>query len=522
VTNRAIIRLLQLASLLMVLLQIGLLFRPDPQFLSRPLFEDAFYAISVGRSIGEGTGVSVDGEHLTNGVQPLICFLYAPIFALSDHGSVTPLRYVLSLQIILYILASIAGATFVRSLLKPDSGVDRRLLWWLTFSFLYVNYALSTHFLNGLETSLTAFLIFTSVYVLRRLQASDQRTLWKWAGLGGLLGLTVLSRVDTVLLVLGMEAWLLREGLTATTLKRVAALGATAVLVSAPWWTYNVIEFGSLMPISGVAQQTETVSLGGMLNETGRVLGDAVVPGIHSPSWFARSWIMYPSTLALIALLIGALFLRRRIRRAWTTIGNLFDLKAAGPYMVFGALLVLFYALMFRAPHFQDRYLVHSTIAILVLEIMLVVSWLRSGRDGSHRWPLVAVVLPLLAASLALFVRNYTDAYGNPMLAAVHWIADNTTAEDSIGMFQSGTTEYVFPHRVTNLDGKVNAAANQAYRSGRLPQYVDSAGFDYIIDWNSYTARAFSSPHVRQEYRRIDSLANGMVVWKRNRTLGDP
>ena len=71
-TPRTVFKLL---CALAIVLRIALLFRGDELFYARPFIEDAYYSLSVAQSLGNGNGITVDGVHLTNGIQPLIFFL---------------------------------------------------------------------------------------------------------------------------------------------------------------------------------------------------------------------------------------------------------------------------------------------------------------------------------------------------------------------------------------------------------------------------------------------------------------
>jgi hypothetical protein len=68
---------------------------------------------------------------------------------------------------------------------------------------------------------------------------------------------------------------------------------------------------------------------------------------------------------------------------------------------------------------------------------------------------------------------------------------------------------------VVNLDGKVNAGALHALEGGRVPAYVDSMRFAYLIDWDFFIDQALADPAVRARYRPVDTLTGSFVVWKR-------
>ena len=82
--------------------------------------------------------------------------------------------------------------------------------------------------------------------------------------MGVILGLTVLARIDAVFFVILVSLWQFysywRQGKIQTGMLRFVLIGGIAFLVSSPWWLYNQLQFSSLMPISGKAQQAWQLS----------------------------------------------------------------------------------------------------------------------------------------------------------------------------------------------------------------------------------------------------------------------
>ncbi|OWY63176.1 hypothetical protein B7486_54525, partial [cyanobacterium TDX16] len=68
------------AAGVLALALVSLALRSAQRVADVPLVEDAWYALSAARNVAEGNGPTIDGEHLTNGFQPLFTFLEAPPF----------------------------------------------------------------------------------------------------------------------------------------------------------------------------------------------------------------------------------------------------------------------------------------------------------------------------------------------------------------------------------------------------------------------------------------------------------
>lgn len=538
VRSSRFILLLQLLIVLTLAYQLSLLLRPENAFLSRPYIEDSFYALSVARSIAQGNGFSVDGLHATNGVQPLICLLDAPAFMVAGDDAEAALRLTYVLAILLYLFAAWMIAGFARQLYRGREGKeDGRLVFWGMFALVYVNYVISVYYLNGLETGLAGGLVFAAFWLYLRTLGDTTSTkggrLVRYGLLGVLLGLGVLARIDISLLVVALilshfiRAHLLysrspgreRWNRFLQTTAEAFVVGAVAVLVSSPWWVYNYTTFGSLMPVSGQSQQWLSQRPLDSVIETFNVLSDALLPGVHTPqAWRVGSLAPYGILLFPLGLLLFSLFpgvrrglgsMRSRLKEDWNLSGFL-------PLAIFSLILIVFYTFFFRAPHFQARYLMVPTLAIMLG--LFAFFWtlrcqLEPGTAGRTLLPIL-LLLPMLLF-FPFFSRNFEESYYNLLAYPALWIGENVPPGEKVGMFQSGTAGFVHPDVVVNLDGKVNAAAWTAYRNGRLPHYVDSVGFDYIIDWNIYTDRIFSDPALRAQYQRIDTLPWGVIVWKR-------
>jgi len=63
---------------------------------------------------------------------------------------------------------------------------------------------------------------------------------------------------------------------------------------------------------------------------------------------------------------------------------------------------------------------------------------------------------------------------------------------------------------VTNLDGKVNHAVFQALRSGHFCNYLDSARFDYLIDWRHFFD-VVAPCGVPNQYQQVQTVGRFLV-----------
>ena len=97
-----------------VVSRLVLAFRPEAKLASRPYLEDAYYAFNTAYYLSLGEGITADGVHPTNGIQPLIVFLYVPFFAIADGDKWLALRLIF----ILIALLEAASLIVLAKLLK--------------------------------------------------------------------------------------------------------------------------------------------------------------------------------------------------------------------------------------------------------------------------------------------------------------------------------------------------------------------------------------------------------------------
>lgn len=513
--------------LLSLLMQIGLLVRPDESFLMRPIVEDAYYSISVARSIAAGDGFSVDGESLTNGVQPLICLIYTPLFWVADGDPVTPLRGVLAVSIVIGILGALLFGTLLVRLRSDRNPVPSDTVRWTGIAGYLVNYSLTTHLLNGLETGLSIVMLLALIHTWISVRDSaDPGAMRHAVRLGFLLGIAVLVRIDAVLLGIALVLLFLRmrwrsaSGIGSTDVTWIGVTTLIALLVSSPWWIYNILLLGHPLPVSGQSQADLASERWDVVRATISTVSDAILPGLHTPTgWTVGGLFIGGLAVVALGILLGvvsqpvATFYSRfgsALRRDW--VWSRLDLLLGA-----AVLFLLAYTIFFAAPHFQTRYLISlRLIGVVLFGTILLTAIGRSAASRPARASTLAILGGLiLALSLPLMTRHYRGLYSNIMLEPVEWIRQNTRPDQSIGMFQSGTAGYFFPERVVNLDGKVNVAAHRYFRAGRLGAYVDSMEFAYIIDWPLYTNRVFVASPTRLRYHPVDTLPHsGMIVWR--------
>ncbi len=464
-------------------LRIPLAFLPD-QAIAGP--DDTFYLFSIARNLANGHGFSVDGIHLTNGFQPLIVVVYAPIFWLCGSGMIDHADSWLAVRAIILFNGAITGLTvwgvaiLIRSCERKKLrvfGVTAPMFGSLLWTF---SISLFAHMSNNLETALYTLMLLVSLTDYARLLRGEASglsvTLTQWIVLGILLGLTVLSRIDAAFLVailVGIELW--RRHILGGVL-----IGGTALVISAPWWINNLFYFGSLMPMSGQAENSWYVPFYYKLDSLVQTLDDISLVLFYTPHDLSL-----PIRILCGVAIVLLMYLVLRKTRVVSQLKQAIFLPAFLPLAFFSIVLVIYYTFFLSAPHFMLRYLQPLRMLWLLLvacAIPVVYDTYRRFSINRRRFTRAGIIIFLLF-SLGFGIERYThalrDRSPNGFYEMGEWAAQHP--HEKIGMFQSGIASFIAPN-VINLDGKVNFEALRAHQQGRFAEFLREEQFTYIAD----------------------------------------
>jgi hypothetical protein len=499
------------------LIRAGLALRPEFQLPTRPFIEDSFYSLSVARHLAIGDGFTADGIHPTNGVQPLIVLIYAPLFKLAggDRWAGVRLAHVfssivdcVSIYLIALLIAKLRRKKDEDQTFWKSPSIVGALLWAF-------NYSTFVHTMNGLETGFYSMLLLllSLVYLdLSSIRArGEEPPLRLWILLGVLLGITVLTRIDAVFFVIILaifEAVRVRgQGL-----RNAVVLSGCALIVSSPWWIYNYTQFGSLMPVSGQSESLD-FSLAENLYHAGVVFAD-----MFSVLWYVPYYQMQLLTAIWTALMPLVLIVLLWKTNVIDYLKQQFALHHLRPIGIAGLLIVGYYVFFFSAPHFLSRYAhpfrIYWTIAAacaLPYFISLFANWGRRYRIIS----VIAATIVLIAAVGFSFARhgyNYMVSKPVEFYQVAEWALAHP--QEVVGMCQSGTTGFICPN-VINLDGKVNVDALRARRENRIGEYVIQRRITWLADWSTIVQPVVeNTERFGSKFERAGMIAN-IEMWKK-------
>lgn len=490
-----------LAAIVLLVAAVGVraCFGPEER-LAFLFYDDAYYYLGVARSLAAGMGSTFDGINPTNGYHPLWCGLLVPIFTIvRDPGSA--LRAAGALW---FALAALAPIALWRTL-RPRTGAAGAVAAAALFALQpWVGLGLGRP--NGLETPLYALMIalFLAAFEGATGGAGARPALRRVFGLGLLLGLVMLARLDAGLLALAAAVLIAgrasRAGARAA-FADAALLAVGAALVVIPFLAWSQSRFGHPMPVSGrvVSLQAarERASLGGPASAA-----------------FARRRAYYATKEIPGTLLHAAL-------RGAPGEGSLARGDGAAQAALLGAIVLVAGALLVRrrsGPTASDALALLALFALLHYATYAL--WLWTAGEEEYRryyfmpeWMLVAAAAGALAGPLlerAVRVRALGMLLGAAVIGALGWhlyqqsdaqiarlqseegrVADRhiygwvkrTLPSDAVlGARDAGKLGYFSGHPVVNLDGLINdQRLFDAIRDHREDAYIAASPIRYLL-----------------------------------------
>lgn len=221
----------------------------EEYLVSGRFISDAVVYARVAFNISHGQGSTYDLLTRTNGYHPLWLLIHLP-FGYSSDTVLQTLSRARFLWMTTALASAIAWGLYARRITN--------LRWAFSLTALMIGvfgiFGWSLHVMySGMETPLVLLMLALTMLVFEKISRGP--TLHLALLLGLLVSLTVLSRLDSliVLFPLGLAAFLniTRE----SPRSGLALVYASAGLIS-PYLLWNLIAFGRVMPVSGLAKTT--------------------------------------------------------------------------------------------------------------------------------------------------------------------------------------------------------------------------------------------------------------------------
>ncbi|GMW00913.1 MAG: hypothetical protein AMXMBFR84_20500 [Candidatus Hydrogenedentota bacterium] len=434
--------------------------------------------LQIARNIALGNGFSTAAGTLpTNGTQPFATVLYSLVFYLVGSQRTLGVLFVLLLQFtgtattawMIYRL----GAGLMESRRDYSDAPSLAACVWFSSPMTVLNTS------NCLETWLYSLFVVAAFAMYWRILRTEP-PFQTYIYFGFVLGLAFLARNDACLLILSFcvlhPFYGYRRNWTETITRvgQTCVMGLTSVAVSLPWLIFNLVRFGSIVPISGQAE-ISGVTFGCNLSQWPASLTEYAIVALAIPNR------LYSNPLVCVACLLTlAAFTAFAIAAASQTEPGV--RRLIGVFVLYGVLLSTFYGLFFGAGHFMGRYLFPLSPFMAILWAVFVVHLLGKFSASKMRWA-AGIVMSCVVVAVALQnIRIYSNGANQAHWQVVKWVQENAGEDAWIGAVQSGTLGY-FHDRTINLDGKVNPEALNARLAQSIPAYVASSDITYLADW---------------------------------------
>ena len=493
-----------------LIVRLGLAWAPFDYLARRgPLVDDAFYGFSIARNLARGAGATADGLHPTSGFQPLYTWLLVPFYWAIPQDPILPIHLALTLLAVCGALTGWLLYRMVRRFASHRAALFTLFLWSFSPALLGTG-------ANGLETGLFGLLVAASLdYYLGKVRSDPHPP--RLAVLGALLGLTMLARVDGVLLAAAISVDLLRLPFPGPRrLKSVMTLGLVAGLVFIPYLVWLACRFGAILPESGRATRFLSLCYGSRFVLGARSafffppetppffyywgsLRKALQTMQEQPLLFPSSLLTAPAALMgwlgpqrWILVVAGAFLwlanlaaLRRRAglgEGAWKGFARVAGIATLLwiPAYAFGALGQWWFS-----RYFFPLFLFSTMLSGMALDRLAEgIAALR--RFGLRQVALLACGLHLIVFAAQVpgaFLQHKPNLNVSTYLLAVAALDAQLSPGSRAGAFQSGTLGYFSKCQVINLDGVVNGDAARALREKRMVPYIQEAGIEAVIDW---------------------------------------
>jgi hypothetical protein len=459
------------------------LFQPHGRLFWQFPTEDGYLLLTIARNLGIGKGMTVaDGTIPTNGGQPLAILAWAPLFAISGGGRVLGVGLVLLVEIGIAFLASLLLKRLAFEIV--GDGFLKAPLAWLAAGTWFASPVALPHTMNCLETGMYLAAVIAVALSFVRLSGTDG----DWSarsivGFGALLGLAFWTRNDAVFLCgAAAVSHVLLRGRCTIARRVVEAVGfcATAGIAALPWVLFNVVRFGHPVPISG-RSEAMFVELGENLPRLPISLTESFLTLVPIPdAWENVRAVQIGTAVLLVAG--GVPLLIWVCRRTGGIARRLYCLAA-----LYAGFLVVYYGLIFGAPHFLARYLAPTTPFFIVLWVSIAQAAFARLSPALVRGVLAVVVGSAVFVAGAFGARRYARGLTHEHVQVVNWVREHVPESTWVGAAQSGTLGF-FHDRTINLDGKVNPEALRARKERRIPEYALAKGVDFIVDWADFAA----------------------------------
>ncbi len=468
--------------------------------------------LTIARNISLGLGMSTaDGTIATNGVQPLATLAYAVCFWVVNGDRTLGVACVLVFLIVMSLIS--AALLFRIGKLVFTHTPQGKSIAFLVAAVWYASPIMVRHSMNGLETGMYVAMVLLAVviYIHYSNVSSSNISIPKCVLLGVVLGATFLSRNDAVFFIFAIcfvhiaIPIVTDRALLGRRLFECIVFGSVSVLVAVPWLIYNTTIFGTIVPISGIAE-SYSASFAHNLSLVSAKLLEYLLIVVPIPRTLESNTFTIGLGVFVLIILVVKMVTNLRSWQATTrTLALVVGVYALG--------LVTYYGLFFGADHFLSRYFspLSPFLALVTFAFLVAMDRRLSISDRLHAKSIVFVGLSVWL--LAMHALIYKKGENHEHFQVIEWVKHNVKDEEWVGAVQTGTLGF-FHDRSVNLDGKVNPDALKVKMEvGTVYPYVINSKIKYLVDWVGITNWVEEKEYKFSEYFKV-------IVKDNKRNLG--
>ncbi|MES2464275.1 MAG: hypothetical protein V4671_27250 [Armatimonadota bacterium] len=500
------------------------LLKLDYPALATSVEDDVFYYFQPAWNFREYHYFTFDGIHAMYGFQPLWMLPLVGLSFICPDKEIF-LRASLMLASFCFLGAGYYLYRLLRRYGNPYEAAFATLLFWLA------NPGVHEIVTRGKENALQCLLLMAAVYhgshTLRigLSKKADQRLWLRQIGLGLLFGLLILCRTNAliVLLFYGALALVLGRRQLGGAVSGLARTGLACAAVILPWAIYAQMQFGTVLPTSGVAKlnNLHAMALLPLLRPHELLL---LVRGSLNGFAMVMPFVLLLGVLSLVLLrrqkvhkIQGGRGISALLRRhAGVVLLLLYGVSNA--IITYTVLHPWYeYGQWYRAPEQCANAALFGIMMVCLLRRMRI----RQSLPQIYRWQLVGLTL-IYIGTLAFvtgwkniaYVRSTADRKGYlvDVYKASEWIKANIAPGSRIGSWNCGLLGYLLDgYHVVNLDGLANDLAylrvSTSGNPASLLNYLSEEKISYLCD-------ADRTDHPDQKYFKLYPMDTAQLLYQ--------
>lgn len=444
----------------------------DVGVLVRFFPDDAFYYLQVAYNLSHSGIVSFDGVNITTGFHPLQLLLASSVlFFLNKNAA-----------LVFFFLFNAFALSVSFSLIFKALSVNRKTVLLSALLTLPI-FNLYLYTSSGLESALLLIAISVLYFQLIKIISFENITIYSASALGATFGIVVLCRLDMVIPVSLLVAYLSYQLIKRCHYKEFVVAATVFFLTLVPYflWIYNVQ--GTFFPISAIAKYDR---------ERWRL--DLVLKALTGGSLSGLIFIFSPILVAMYVVFVG---IRNRLNSKY----QLMAVSAMSSLAYIGYILFV--------SHEPFRWYLNFCFFISVILLVWIFDINKKLLD---RLPLkFSYSLPIICFVLNIGVMYYWSG----LETTSYWLLKMTRSIDaivpstaSIATNDAGVVGYFSHSKVHNLDGLVNSYDNwnQFLKQRDYVGYAQKYGIDYILLRNEILNDWVLSMDASQDAARLSTI----------------